>query len=66
MPYVPSWERRAKQEGKKEGIREGKLNTARELIKRGISIEIIAASTQLPVEEIEKLAATIQKEQIMH
>ena len=43
MPYVPSWERRAKQ----EGIREGKLDTARKLIKRGISIEIIAASIQL-------------------
>ena len=38
------------------------LDTVRELFKRCISIDIIAESTQLPKEEIEKLATEIQKD----
>jgi hypothetical protein len=55
MAHVTSWERIAKKEGKKEG----KLETARELIKRGVDIGIIADATGFSREEIEKLAATI-------
>ena len=52
MPYVTSWERIAKKEGK----REGKIETARELIKRGVDMNIIAEATGFTLEEIEKLA----------
>jgi predicted transposase/invertase (TIGR01784 family) len=59
MPYVPSWERRAKEEGIKEGIKEGKKEgkkeMARELIKRGIPLNVVAQSSGLPVKEIERL-----------
>jgi len=56
MPYVTSWERIAKKEGKKEG----KLETARELVKRGVDINIIAKATGLTREEIEKLVEVVQ------
>lgn len=67
MPYVTSWEKIAKkqgrkegrqegrQEGWKEGWQEGKLETARELIKNGVGIDIVAKSTGLPRQVIEKL-----------
>jgi len=55
MPYVTSWERIAKKEGKKEGKREGKIETARELIKRGVDMNIIAEATGFTLEEIEKM-----------
>ena len=55
MPHVTSWERIAKKEGK----REGKLETARELIKRGVDINIIAEATGFSREEIEKLAEIV-------
>jgi predicted transposase/invertase (TIGR01784 family) len=48
-----------KDEGKKEGKKEGKEETARELIKRGVDINIIAEATGFPKEEIEKLAAAV-------
>jgi len=38
---------------------EGKKETARELIKRGVDINIIAEATGFPKEEVEKLAATV-------
>ncbi len=64
MSYVTSWERIARKEGIKEGVKEGvkegerkgKLETARELIKRGVDINIIIEATGFPREEIEKLA----------
>jgi predicted transposase/invertase (TIGR01784 family) len=40
------------EQGKLEGKLEGRLETARSLIKAGISIELIADATQLPVEQI--------------
>jgi predicted transposase/invertase (TIGR01784 family) len=55
MPYVTSWERIAKKEGKKEG----KLEVAREFLKNGVSIDIVAKSTGFPREEIEKLAQAV-------
>ena len=41
--------------GKAEGKAEEKLNIARKLKQAGIDSAIIAQSTQLPLEEIEKL-----------
>ncbi|MCP5104867.1 MAG: hypothetical protein GY950_15885 [bacterium] len=67
MPYVTSWERMAKEEGVKIGEergvkigeKRGKLETARELVKRGVDTNTIAAATGFSREEIEKLAQTI-------
>jgi hypothetical protein len=67
MPYVTSWERIAKKDGEKIGKKigekigekKGKLETARELIKNGVDINIIARATGFPKEEIKKLAATV-------
>jgi len=60
MPYVTSWERIAEERGKKIGeeigIEKGKLQTARELIKRGVDIDIIVEATGFSREQIEKLA----------
>jgi predicted transposase/invertase (TIGR01784 family) len=39
--------------------KEGKLETARELIKRGVDINIIAEATGFSREEIEKLAEIV-------
>jgi predicted transposase/invertase (TIGR01784 family) len=60
MPYVPSWERKAKEEGIKEGKKEGKKEMARELIKRGIPLNVVAQSSGLPVKEIERLVEAEQ------
>jgi len=64
MPYVASWEKIAKKEGKKIGEKigekKGKLETARELVRNGVEIDIIARATGFPLEEIEKLAESIQ------
>ncbi len=45
----------ARREGKLEGIREGKLETARRLLKMGLSVQQVAEGSGLPVAEIEKL-----------
>ena len=70
MPYVASWEKIAKKEGKKIGEKigekrgekrgeiKGKLETARELVRNGVDINIIARATGFPLEEIEKLVET--------
>ena len=42
-----------------KGMKEGKLETAKELIKRGVDINIITEATGISREEIEKLASTI-------
>jgi predicted transposase/invertase (TIGR01784 family) len=55
MPYVTSWERIAKKEGK----REGKLELAKEFLKNGVRIDIVVKSTGLPRKEIEKLAKAV-------
>ncbi len=43
----------------KKGKKEGKLETARELIKRGVDINLVADVTGFPREELEKLSATV-------
>jgi predicted transposase/invertase (TIGR01784 family) len=60
MPYVTSWERIAEKRGEKRGEMKGKLDTAREFIKNGVDINIIARATGFSLEEIEKLAETVQ------
>ncbi|MCP5048817.1 MAG: hypothetical protein GY940_16720 [bacterium] len=47
------------EKGIEKGMEKGKLETAKELIKRGVDIVIIAESTGIPIEEIKKLAETI-------
>jgi predicted transposase/invertase (TIGR01784 family) len=59
MPYVTSWERIAKKEGKLEGKIEGKIEMAREFLKNGVSIDIVVKSTGFSRDEIEKLARAI-------
>jgi hypothetical protein len=71
MPYVTSWERIAEERGKKigeeigeergeeRGEEKGKLQTARELVKRGVDINIIAEATGFSREQIEKLATEV-------
>ena len=50
----------AKREGRAEGIAEGehkaKLETARNLLAEGITQDIIAKCTGIPLEEVQKLA----------
>jgi predicted transposase/invertase (TIGR01784 family) len=45
---------------KKEGIKEGKEETAKELIKRGVDIDIIEGATGLSKEELKKMASIVQ------
>ncbi len=54
MAYVTSWERIAKKEGK----REGKLETAQRMIKKGIDKETIIEVTGFSREELETLSRT--------
>jgi predicted transposase/invertase (TIGR01784 family) len=51
MPYIPTWERRAEKKGKIEA----KEEMAQELLKRGVSLDIVAQSSGLPPEELKKL-----------
>lgn len=59
MNYIASWERIAEQRGERKGERKGILKTARELIKKGVDLDIIVEATGFPREEIEKLAAKV-------
>ena len=52
---VKQWQKQWLAEGKLEGLTEGKLGTARGLILHGVQLDIIAASTGLSREELEKL-----------
>ncbi len=66
MPYVTSWEKIARKEGKQEGKQEGrvegkleeKIETAKKMLKKNLDITIISDITGLSIEEIEKLAET--------
>jgi len=60
MQYVTTWERMAKKEGEKRGEEKARLETARELVKYGVDIDIIAKSTGINREELEKLVETFQ------
>lgn len=63
MPYVTSWERIAEKKGMEKGMEKGlekkAVEVARELVKNGVDINIIARSTGLPLEKIEKLATVV-------
>ncbi len=52
MPYITSFEKIAEERGIKKGRKEGKLETARRFLRRGIDINIIADETGLTKEEI--------------
>ncbi len=51
MPYLTSWERSAK----KEGIKEGKLETAKRMLLDDISIEKVIKYTGLTEKEVKAL-----------
>jgi hypothetical protein len=67
MEYIPLWERdsheegvkigvkEGKREGKKEGLKEGKIAMAKVLKENGVDISLIAKSSGLSKEEIERL-----------
>lgn len=55
MPYVTSWEKI----WKKEGRQEVKLETAKELIKNGVDMNIISKATGFSLEDLEKMASTV-------
>jgi predicted transposase/invertase (TIGR01784 family) len=44
-----------REEGKKEGREEGKKDMARRLLSRGISLDIIAESAELPLDTVKAL-----------
>lgn len=55
LTIAQSIERRGVKKGKKEGIQETKLSTAKKMLQRGSTIEFIQEITGLSREEIEKL-----------
>ncbi|MCX6582530.1 MAG: hypothetical protein NT166_20350 [Candidatus Aminicenantes bacterium] len=63
MPYVTSWERNAEERGMKRGIekgerigmKNGKLETAKRMLNRGVSIEDIMLYTGLTEKEVRSL-----------
>jgi len=61
MPYVTTWERRAKEEGVVLGMEKGANNRnieiARRMLKKGISLDIISEITGLSRPEVEPLQA---------
>jgi len=50
-----SYEEKGKQKGLEEGIDKGKKEVALELLKEGVSIELIKKTTKLSVDEIKEL-----------
>ena len=52
-------ERSALKDARREGKREGKIETAINLLKEGVSIEIICHATSLPREQVEKLKSDL-------
>ena len=51
MPYVTSWERMAKKDGKIEE----KIETAKKMLEKRMDISLIAEITELPEEDIARL-----------
>jgi len=59
MPTLAQrWRDEGRQEGWQKGEKEGKMMTAKELIKRGVDINIIADATGFSIDELEKLVET--------
>ena len=54
MPYLASWERDAK----KEGVKQERMRTAKEMLKEGIDLDTVAKITGLARKQIEKMLAT--------
>jgi len=61
MPYVTSWERMAKKDGKIEGKLEGKIETAKKMLAEGFDIALIKRITGLPEEDIARLRDEAEK-----
>ena len=55
MPYVTSWERMAKKDGKIEGKLEGKIEDVKRMLEEGFDIALIKRITGLPEEDIARL-----------
>jgi len=53
MPYVTTWERRAR----KEGAQDRNIEIARNLLKKGLPLDIISETTGLSRSEVESLQA---------
>ena len=45
----------SRKEGKKEGIRESKIEIAKKMLKKGMNIKLISELTNLTIEEIERI-----------
>ena len=56
---MATWLDKAIEEKINQGRNEEKHNTARRMLENGIEIDVIVKSTELPKEEIKKLAETI-------
>ena len=58
---VDAYERKLKEAARKEGLEQGRhaalLETAGKMLARGMAVEEVVAVTELPREEVEKLAA---------
>ncbi|WP_254871845.1 hypothetical protein [Bacteroides acidifaciens] len=52
---ISTAEKKGREEGREEGVREANLNNAQNLKQLGVAIDIISQATDLSKEEIEKL-----------
>jgi predicted transposase/invertase (TIGR01784 family) len=52
---ISTAEKKGREEGREEGVREANLNNARNLKQLGVAIDVISQATGLSEEEIEKL-----------
>ena len=50
------WEQEAREKGKAEGLKEGKMQAALNFIKKGIPIDEAADASDIPVSELEEAA----------
>jgi len=55
MPYVTTWERRAREEGIVLGVKKEKKEIVRKMLRKGIALDIISETTGLSQAEIESL-----------
>lgn len=62
MKYVTTIERMAKEEGQEEGKIEEKQTIALNLLRQGLSIEIIIGATGLTIAQLQKLQSQIEQD----
>lgn len=55
MELMPSWMRQGYEKGLEEGVQTERQNIARKLISKGYSLEEVAETIELPIEEVRKL-----------